>query len=228
LAHFHFVEDYERLVQSLIDTYPLDEAIARAVGGAYEAVGQIERDVLRFAGLRDGMSLVDLGCGSGRLAHALGRSMRIRYLGVDIVQALLDYARTKAPPDYRFVLHRDLSLPVPDGSADVVCAFSVFTHLLHEESYLYLEDAQRALRPGGRVVFSFLEFADPAHWVAFEGAVNGQRSRTRPHLNTFIERNAIAAWAAHLGYEVEPIVGGTEAPWGGEPLWQSVAVLRRP
>jgi predicted TPR repeat methyltransferase len=99
LAEFHFVEDYERLVQSLIDTYPLDEAMARAVGGAYEAVGQIERDVLRFAGLRDGMSLVDLGCGSGRLAHALGRSMRICYLGIDIVQALLDYARIKGPPD---------------------------------------------------------------------------------------------------------------------------------
>ena len=98
MAEFHFVEDYERHVQALIAAHPFDEAMSLAVGGAYEIVGEIERDLLRYAGLRDGMALVDLGCGSGRLASALGRSMRIDYLGTDIVQALLDYAASRTPP----------------------------------------------------------------------------------------------------------------------------------
>ena len=36
----------------------------------------------------------------------------------------------------------------------MVCAFSVFTHIEHEDSYLYLEEALRIVRPGGRFVFS--------------------------------------------------------------------------
>ena len=60
------------------------------------------------------------------------------------------------------MLNRALYIPAPDACADMVCAFSVFTHLLHTETYLYLEDIRRVLRPGGRLVFSFLEFANPA------------------------------------------------------------------
>ena len=149
-------------------------------------------------------------------------------MGTDIVQSLLDYAKTKAPPHYRFELHRALSLPVADSSCDFVSAFSVFTHLLHEETYLYLEDAHRALRSGGLVVFSFLEFSNPNHWVVFEGTVEGQRTQTRPHLNTIIERGAIDAWASHLGFVREAFISGTEAPWGSHPIWQSVAILRKP
>jgi cyclopropane fatty-acyl-phospholipid synthase-like methyltransferase len=44
------------------------------------------------------------------------------------------------------------------ASADIVIAFSVFTHLLHEECYAYLQDAARVLTPGGKFVFSFFEF----------------------------------------------------------------------
>ena len=64
--------------------------VSLAVGGEYEKYGQIERALVAFAGLRDGDRLIDLGCGSGRLAWALGQSMRVEYLGIDIVQALLD------------------------------------------------------------------------------------------------------------------------------------------
>jgi ubiquinone/menaquinone biosynthesis C-methylase UbiE len=229
MADFHFVEDYEKLVAELLATRPLDEAMAAAVGGDFESVGIIERAVVRHAGLRDGMTLIDLGCGSGRLAWALGQTMQVQYTGIDIVQALLDYARGKAPSHYRFMLNRTLRIPVPDASADMVSAFSVFTHLLHAETYLYMEDIFRVLRPGGRLVFSFLEFADPEHWLVFSGTVNAQRVSMTPHLNQFIERNAIELWCAKLGYMLERFIGGAETPWGdAKALWQTVAVARRP
>lgn len=229
MAEHHFVQDYEKQVAELMALYPLDEAMARAVGGDYERFGQIQSAALRHLGLKDGMALVDLGCGSGRLASALGRRMRLDYCGIDIVQALLDYAVSKSPPTYRFVLNRTLHVPVPDASADMVCAFSVFTHLQYTETYLYLEDILRVLRPGGRVVFSFHEFADPEHWYVFSKTLEAQRADSVPHLNQFIERPVIDLWCEKLGYVRDAFIGGGDAPWrDAPPLWQSMAVLRKP
>ena len=105
-------------------------------------------------------------------------------------------------------------MPLPDGAADMCSTFSVFTHLLHEETFLYLEDMKRVLRPGGRIVFSFLEFHVPAHWHVFDGTLSALRKKEQAPLNTFIERGAIACWARHLGLEVIEVVDGPEAPWG--------------
>jgi ubiquinone/menaquinone biosynthesis C-methylase UbiE len=228
MADFHFVEDYEAHVRQLMATHPLREAMDLAVGGAWEAIQQVELAILRHFGLRDGMALVDLGCGSGRLAQALGRSeLRIEYLGLDVVQALLDYARTITPRHYRFLLNRALTLPLANTSIDMLCAFSVFTHLFPEETYLYLQDARRALRPHGKVVLSFLEFREPSHWTLFESTAETRRRSTRLPLTMFLTREAINIFAQRLGYEEASFVGGREAPWGGAALGQSVALLRR-
>ncbi|MBY0299325.1 MAG: class I SAM-dependent methyltransferase [Methylobacterium sp.] len=227
MARFHFVEDYERVVRKLVKRYPLDEAMRRAVGGDLEAGGAVERAVVRHAGLKDGDALIDFGCGAGRLAMALRAEMRIDYLGIDVVETLLRYARGKCP-DYRFVRNHALSIPAPDASADMVSAFSVFTHLLHAETYIYLEDMHRVLRPGGRVVFSFLEFAKDFHWAVFDDTVTAQKRSTVPHLNQFIERNAIEVWAKRLGYASVGFISGEDAPWPDAPaLGQSIAILHK-
>lgn len=228
MAPAHFVEDYERHVANLMANLPLEEAMSQAVGGGFEAVGKTERDILYYSGLRDGMSLLDFGCGSGRLAKALAESMRINYLGLDVVQSLLDYARSICPTDYRFELSQTLSIPAADASVDMVCAFSVFTHLLHAESYLYLAEMQRILKPKGRLVFSFLEFAYPVHWKVFEDTVTHQKTGSTAHLNMFIEREVIQLWCVKLGFTVNSFVDGCASPWNGESLWQSVAILEKP
>jgi ubiquinone/menaquinone biosynthesis C-methylase UbiE len=228
MAEFHFVEDYEKLVDSLLAQYPVDEAMAMAVGGAYEQIGQIEVDVLRHAGLRDGMSMLDMGCGSGRLAYALGKSgLRLQYTGVDVVQKLLDYAATKSPPHFLFLQNRTLSIPAETASLDLVCAFSLFTHLLHHETYLYMEDIYRILKPGGKLVFSFLEFAAECHWPIFLATVEGARTRVSPHLNSFIERGAIAVWASKLGFTVKDYIDPTQSVSATGPLWQTTAIIQR-
>ena len=227
MAQFHFVEDYEKLVARLVQTYPIDEAMSYAVGGSYELFGQIDAHLLGRVGLEDGMRLVDLGCGSGRLASVLHSSRKISYAGIDIVQQLLDYAKSKAPK-YEFILHRDLSIPQPDGSTDMISAFSLFTHLLHAETYLYLEECKRILKPGGRIVFSFLEFAEPAHWDTFIHTKTTTKERTADHLNTFIERGAIATWAAQLGLLVDEFISAGCPIWNTHALGQSIVVLRKP
>lgn len=226
MADFHFVEDYERLVDSLVKTHPIDEAMSIAVGGSFETTGQIELDILRHAGLRSGMSLLDMGCGSGRLAHVLGASgLDIDYVGVDIVQALLDYAATRSPAHYRYILNRTLSWPVADDSIDLACGFSLFTHLLQHETYIYLDDLRRALRAGGRVVFSFLEFAAEPHWGTFLHTVNTEIAKTPSHLNMFMERPVIELWADKLGYAVDEYIEPAQQVSSMGNLGQSVVIL---
>lgn len=228
MAKFHFVEDYERYVRQLMKRHPLDEAMSIAVGGRYDEIGRIECAIMRHAGLRDGHRLVDFGCGSGRLAVSLAREVRIDYLGLDVVKPLIDYARTRCPADYRFALNTTLALPPENASVDYFAAFSIFTHLLHTETYIYLEEMLRCLKPGGMVVCSFLEFAIGPHWEVFSQTVEQQRISMVPHLNQFTERNQIALWAERLGYASVDFIDGTSAPWpSGEVLGQSIALLRK-
>jgi ubiquinone/menaquinone biosynthesis C-methylase UbiE len=241
----HFVSYYEKLVTRLRKSSgSVDQAMSLAVGGSFDAIGQIEADLLRMYGLRDGMRLIDLGCGSGRAAVAISRAFNIEYHGTDIVQDLLDYAKAKTPRSYRYSLVRELHIPDRDASADMICAFSLFTHLLHEETYIYLEECVRVLKPGGRLVFSFLEFSMPSLWSVFEDTVREARGSTRTHLNVFIGRDAIKAWAEHLQLTIEDWQDSAQGPCiplsrpvvtdsgekieGRGNLGQSVCVLRKP
>ncbi|MGH8714783.1 MAG: class I SAM-dependent methyltransferase [Casimicrobiaceae bacterium] len=207
---FHFIEDYRALVRDLIARYPLPEAMSRAVGGSYEALGEVEKQLLIGYGLLPAHTLLDVGCGSGRLARALVRYLdEGRLLGTDIVAELLDYARKGCPANWEFVQVEDVCIPFADDSADFACFFSVFTHLLHEETYCYLLEARRAVKPGGRIVFSFLEYEH--NWPIFEGTYKTiKEGNANEHLNMFIGRDAITAWAEHLGMRIVEIRAATD------------------
>jgi SAM-dependent methyltransferase len=228
MAKFHFVEDYEKHVANLVKRHGLDEGMSLAVGGSYEAIGNIEAGILTTLGLKDGMRLADVGCGSGRTAAALSRWVNIEYDGFDIVQPLLDYAAKKSPSNYRFILNCDIRLPSPDCVYDMVCAFSLFTHLLHEETFIYITDIYRTLKAGGALVFSFLEFAEPRHWPVFKATVETARQSTRPHLNMFIERSAIELMAAKIGFTDVKFFDATTAITTQGALGQTAVILRKP
>jgi 2-polyprenyl-3-methyl-5-hydroxy-6-metoxy-1,4-benzoquinol methylase len=180
------------------------------------------------------------GAGQGEL-RSFSRDFDIDDHGIDVVQPLLDYAKAHTPAKYDYWLVQQIQIPDNDASADTMCAFSLFTHLLHEETYRYLGECWRVLRPQGRLVFSFLEFAMPYHWHVFEGTVRESKMSARTHLNVFIERSAIQAWAEHLGFHIElwqdnslgpciplsrPVVTDTgEKLEQGANLGQSVCVL---
>ena len=168
---------YPEFVSALLKAHPRDEAMSLAVGGGFEALGLLERALLIQWGLGPNDYLIDVGCGSGRLAKPLSYYLSGQYLGIDVVPELLDYARTLVGrPDWRFEVAEGFRIPEQDCRADVVCFFSVFTHLLHEQSYLYLQEAKRVLKPNGMIVFSFFEFTIPVHWEVFQSAIDGAQS----------------------------------------------------
>jgi SAM-dependent methyltransferase len=233
------IEGYRRDVRQLFADHPYEKAIRLAVGGSWDAAAALEVGALRLAGVRDDHDLVDVGCGAGRLAERLRGTHRGRYLGTDVIPELLEHARRLAP-EWEFRLVESCAIPWPDRSADAVCFFSVVTHLPHEASFAYLRESTRVLRPGGRVVLSFLELAEPDHWTVF--GPMAESLQTRGIHNQFVHREDLTRMAGAAGLRVQRIIGGSEAvvPIDGtyvmddgrvlkppSPFIQSLAVLRK-
>ncbi len=131
------------------------------------------------------------------------------YLGTDIVDELLDYAKKDCPFNWQFQKVENISIPYPSKCADFCVFFSVFTHLLHEEVYCYLLEARRVIKDGGIIIFSFLEYSH--NWDVFEATYsNILAGKPNVHLNTFIGRDAIECWADRLGLTIVSIIGGHE------------------
>lgn len=205
-----FRKSHRRLFQLLRVTLSVEDAARTAVGGEFDATGRLERETLIHHGLQPHHYLIDVGCGSGRLAKPLAEYLTGPYLGIDVVPDLLAYARTLVPrPDWRFEAARGVTIPEEDGKADMVCFFSVLTHLLHEESFLYLREAKRVLKPGGRIVLSFLDYRIPFGWAVFETNLKDVGIGAQP-LNAFISIDMLREWAKHLDLDVDVIKDGNE------------------
>jgi len=222
-------QTYEAHTNRLKSTAPKKEALEAAVGGLFDVIGPIEVGILRFYGLGPNDHLIDVGCGSGRLAKPLSEYLRGKYSGFDVVDDLVQYALTTVNrPDWRFQTIDHISIPEQDEIADMVCFFSVFTHLLHEQTYWYLQESIRVLKPGGKIVFSFLEFREPDHWPIFLATLDHTKCLAEDPINVFISREAIEVWATHLGLQIEAIRNASDAIAPDGPLGQSLCVLRRP
>lgn len=232
---------YQELVARLRKEAPGNAAFELAVGGDFQPVGRLQYALLRGLGVNNSHLVIDVGCGSGRLAYQLSQIPGLSYRGLDVVEDLLEYARKLCRrSDWTFSRTSGDEIPFADQSADFVCFFSVFTHLAHQHSFRYLQEAKRVLRPSGLIVFSFLEFAVYSHWTMFQMSLDlGARQET---LVQFMSRDAIHSWAHHLDLQVEHLWDGDkphiEIPepitWadgrtmtGLGALGQSVAVLRK-
>jgi ubiquinone/menaquinone biosynthesis C-methylase UbiE len=203
----HFDRGYNAEVRGLTETLAHDEAMARAVGGNFDIIGdQLVEYLEKFAGLQDGMTVLDFGCGSGRLPAKLAASHpNCRYVGMDVVDDLLAHAKKLSPPSFVFLRNggRLVTFPLADGSVDVIAAFSVFTHLTHDESYAYLEDALRVLKSGGRIALSILEFSRPEHWHLFSATIEARKAGPLKVMTTFIERAVLEVWTRRIGLKIE-------------------------
>jgi SAM-dependent methyltransferase len=199
-----FKSQYDDLWQRLRGD---DRAHEKAVGGDFKAMGVLEFQILKLFGLRQESSIVDVGCGSGRLAVQLSKWLTGNYLGTDIMPELLEHARALCKrTDWEFKATAGQDIPANDNSADIVCFFSVFTHITHEETWQYIQEAARVLRPGGRLICSFLEFHIYSHWAIFDATFKDKSPNKI--LNQFLGRDAFQTFAHHAGLQVETFLDG--------------------
>ena len=92
--------------------------------------------------LRHGSRVLDVGCGSGFIAHHLSALMGKPALGIDVEP------KAEAPIAYRAFDGK--TLPNDDASVDAV----LFCYVLHHaaDAVPLLEEARRVLADGGRIV----------------------------------------------------------------------------
>jgi SAM-dependent methyltransferase len=121
-----------------------------------------------FCGLSPDHTVLDIGCGVGRLAVPLTSVLgsRGRYEGFDVASYMIDWCRrhiTATHPNFRFT-HADVEtstvdnegidaadyvFPYEDSTFDLAYAGSLFTHLTPAGATNYLNQVARVLKPGG-------------------------------------------------------------------------------
>lgn len=182
------------------------EDLADHLGRAYlrysftKGTAQEVRFLVEALDLRPGMSVLDVGCGPGRHANALG-ALGIEVMGVDISERFLEVARADAPPGVTYRRLDARALPF-DAEFDAVISLCQGAFGLADGGFadgdpasadtpidpdgIVLDGIARAVRPGGRVALSAFSSYFQVRWLDPELAtfdaergVNHERTEIR-------------------------------------------------
>lgn len=165
----------------LVRSFVKSESIAPPKGlvytgsGDFKAVGEkYLAYFIQFAGLSPHHSVLDIGCGIGRMALPLTQYLDKdgSYDGFDVVKQGIEWCQKNIGtkyPNFRFLrvpLKNDLytsdgrdatsfEFPYPDDFYDLVIAISVFTHMIHAEVENYLSQSRKVLHTRGYLFTTF-------------------------------------------------------------------------
>jgi ubiquinone/menaquinone biosynthesis C-methylase UbiE len=157
--------------------------------------------LLQYAGFETACAVVELGCGTGRLAARLLEELLpedSKYVGLDVSGTMIDLAQDRVTPwaDCAHVRRTDGSptLPLSDGAFDRFLSTYVLDLLSEEDIHAALREARRVLAPGGRICLASLTFGQtlPSKlacraWTAIHSLSPRLVGGCRPlHLEVFI------------------------------------------
>ncbi len=124
----------------------------------------------------ENVQMLEIGCGLGWMYQQLARgNPAIRYTGVELSDEVIEKNRKRFPQSE---WHRasTYGLPFENESFDLIFSFYVLEHLVFPENGL--KEMLRVLRPGGKLVLIFPDFAE-------KGTLPSQQ------IGKGLERNAI-------------------------------------
>jgi len=121
-------------------------------------------EVLSGIGPMDGATVLDFGCGTAHLANYFKqRGMSVGYVGVDLVQEMLDFA-ARAHPEHRFLRPDDDA--IDSLAPDWVLISGVFNNLVDDNRAFYQTTLTRyfALARRGlafNMMSRYVDYLDP-------------------------------------------------------------------
>ncbi len=147
------------------------EAWARWHGKLVQQTAAMTEGLLRHAGVRAGMQVLDLACGPGdpalALAQRVGASGRVT--ATDLSEGMLQLARQHADAaglaNISFRLADAQALPFDDASFDVVTSRLGVMYFVDVQ--MALREIARVLKPGGRTAFAVWGPPDQGTFGAF-------------------------------------------------------------
>jgi ubiquinone/menaquinone biosynthesis C-methylase UbiE len=197
---------------------------------AFWTSGKAEADRLRQRfGLARTTSMLEVGCGAGRLAIGLRAEVgpMERYVGIDVSPEVIRWCRQyieRDVPTMRFVqmdtqnsryrpdgraLSKDDRLPVASQSIDVVYLYSVFSHMRADDVRWYLHEFRRVLAPSGAVFLTaFIE--DDVERESVNPAGYGSRQWQGPLHCVRFSRMYFEQLVREAGLQFDEVEHGTE------------------
>ena len=158
--------------------------------------------------------VLDLGCGNGKFAY-WNREKVQTMLAVDLAPWFADRARAALP-----LLRADSrALPIRAATLDKIFSLDVFEHLTREDLDRVLNEAQRVLKPGGRI-FVFSNTREPptlapllapqqavTRWLKTRGAVDFTRDdwRKADHIKAIRTYKDLCALFESHNFQVERV-----------------------
>ncbi len=120
--------------------------------------------------LREGMHVLDLGCGTGDLSLEAGKRFpknKVSVVGIDFSAQMLKKAEERlqkdpllALADIKFLQRRAEDLPMERECYDLVVSGFVLRNIYENIDYI-LRGVYQSLKPGGQI--SFLDITEPSH-----------------------------------------------------------------
>ncbi len=137
------------------------------IGNALLGVPLVIRKHVSLIHMKEGDSLLDVGCGTGEVLLQVHREFgeRTSLQGIDPSSDILRVARRKlrACSNTRVESGIGEGLSFPDNSFDWVVSCLTLHHLPLDAKRLMIGECHRVLRPSGRLLIS--DFAAPFNWM---------------------------------------------------------------
>jgi len=152
--------------------------------------------------------VLELGCGVGRIGRELAPFCR-HWTGVDISENMIRHARERLS-DLSNVSFHQLSRTslemLEDDSIDKAYSIAVFCHMDKEDLYLYLQELNRVVKPGGMIFVETWNLTSPVGWRrwAYEPLVwkhSDHSQRKDVARNQFCTPEEFELYVRHAGFQ---------------------------
>ena len=143
------LELYPEIYNELYRLVPDHPMLLRKTS-AEEVNARVELQLRYLSGfLRRDMTVLEVGCGDCGLSFALAKGVN-RVFGLEVSSVISEHQH--GPDNFELVISNGTSIPVPDGSMDLVYSNQLMEHLHPDDAQEQLRNIYKALKPGGLYV----------------------------------------------------------------------------